>query len=78
MIGTLIERQTRLIRLLHLPSRDADALRRAMSDRIADLPRSLLRSIAWDQGIEMPAMSPSLRNRQETDASVPCSRPSAP
>uniref|UniRef100_UPI0038B2730E IS30 family transposase n=1 Tax=Nakamurella panacisegetis TaxID=1090615 RepID=UPI0038B2730E len=54
VIGTLIERQTRLIRLLHLPSRDADALRRAISDRMADLPASLLRSITWGhQGIEM-------------------------
>jgi IS30 family transposase len=53
VIGTLIERQTRMIRLLHLPSRDADALRRAISDRMGDLPPSLLRSITWDQGIEM-------------------------
>jgi hypothetical protein len=53
VIGTLIERQTRLIRLLHLPSRDADALRRAISHRMADLPASLIRSITWDQGIEM-------------------------
>ena len=53
VIGTLVERQTRLIRLLHLPSRDADSLRVAISASVADLPASLVRSITWDQGIEM-------------------------
>lgn len=52
-IGTLVERQTRLIRLMHLPTRDADALRIAISDTMSDLPMTLVRSITWDQGIEM-------------------------
>ena len=52
-IGTLIERQTRLIRLIHMPARDADALRTAIADAMSDLPVTLIRSITWDQGIEM-------------------------
>ena len=52
-IGTLVERQTRLIRLVHLPARDADALRIAITDTMSDLPVTLIRSITWDQGIEM-------------------------
>jgi hypothetical protein len=52
-IGTLVERQTRMVRLLHLPQRDADTLHTALKARMADLPPSLLRSITWDQGTEM-------------------------
>lgn len=52
-IGTLVERRTRLIRLLHLPTSDADAVRVAIGARMADLPPWLLRSITWDQGTEM-------------------------
>jgi transposase, IS30 family len=52
-IGTLVERRTRMIRLLHLPQRDGRALHRAIAERMSDLPPSLLRSITWDQGTEM-------------------------
>ncbi|WP_292652428.1 IS30 family transposase [Nocardioides sp.] len=52
-IGTLVERQSRMVRLLHLPQRDGDALRQALSVRMGDLPTGLLRSITWDQGTEM-------------------------
>jgi len=52
-IGTLVERQTRLVRLLHLPQRDGDSLHDALKMRMADLPAVLLRSITWDQGTEM-------------------------
>ena len=37
-IGTLVERQTRMVRLLHLPRRDGDALHDALKARMADLP----------------------------------------
>ena len=53
VIGTLVERQTRLIRLMHLPTRDADALRIVITDAVGHLPVTLIRSITWDQGIEM-------------------------
>lgn len=52
-IGTLVERKTRMIRLLHLPQRYGRALHRALVERMGDLPPSLLRSITWDQGTEM-------------------------
>ena len=52
-IGTLVERQTRLVRLLHLPQRDGDTLHDALRARLGDLPPELRRSITWDQGTEM-------------------------
>jgi transposase, IS30 family len=52
-IGTLVERSTRIIRLLHLPRHDAHTLLRVLTARMNDLPSSLLRSITWDQGTEM-------------------------
>jgi IS30 family transposase len=52
-IGTLVERRTRMIRLLHLPRPDADTLHRVLTARMSDLPPWLLQSITWDQGTEM-------------------------
>lgn len=36
-----------------MPTRDADALRIAISTTMSGLPTTLIRSITWDQGIEM-------------------------
>lgn len=52
-IGTLVERQTRMVRLVHLPRADSDALHGALVARMRDLPAALMRSITWDQGTEM-------------------------
>jgi IS30 family transposase len=53
-IGTLVERHTRFVLLLHLPGRhDAEAVRDAMIPAITALPAALRRSLAWDQGSEM-------------------------
>jgi IS30 family transposase len=53
-IGTLVERSSRFLILLHLPDgRSADKVREAMTAAIATLPAALRRSITWDQGIEM-------------------------
>jgi IS30 family transposase len=52
-IGTLVERTTRTIRLLHLRERDSDAPHAALKNRMSDLPPTLLRSITSDQGTEM-------------------------
>ena len=53
-IGTLVERTTRFVLLLHLPARhDAEAVRDAMIPAITALPEQLRRSLAWDQGSEM-------------------------
>jgi IS30 family transposase len=51
-ICTLVERQTRIVRLLHMPDRDGATLHDALLARMAG-PTALLRSIAWDQGTEM-------------------------
>jgi IS30 family transposase len=68
-IGTLVERTSRFTMLLHLPPMDlpgprvhngpavsghgAEAVRDAIAEQIVDLPKSLRRSLAWDQGAEM-------------------------
>ncbi len=53
-IGTLVERSTRFLLLLHLPHRHgAEEVRDAMITTAATLPATLRRSLTWDQGIEM-------------------------
>jgi IS30 family transposase len=53
-IGTLVERSSRFVMLLHLPdAHTADAVRAAMTAKILTLPAALRRSITWDQGREM-------------------------
>jgi len=53
-VGTLVERSTRYVLLLHLPdNHSAEAVRQAMTEAIQRLPESLRRSITWDQGTEM-------------------------
>jgi len=53
-VGTLVERTTRYVLLLHLPEgRDAHLVERAMRQAITALPAELARTITWDQGIEM-------------------------
>jgi hypothetical protein len=59
-VGTLVERTTRFVRLLHLPDgKDAGAVDEAMRQAIATLPDELFRSITWDQGKEMSGQPPS-------------------
>ena len=53
-IGTMVERTTGFVVLLHLPKdRTAATLAAAMSLRIPDIPEILRRSLTWDQGSEM-------------------------
>ena len=53
-VGTLVERTTRFLLLLHLHGdRSADAVDAAMRKAVATLPEELCRSITWDQGAEM-------------------------
>ncbi|TYK49649.1 IS30 family transposase [Actinomadura decatromicini] len=55
-IGTLVERATRYVTLLHLPhGRDAERVRDALTDTVHALPRHLVKSLTWDQGAEMAA-----------------------
>jgi len=53
-VGTLVERTTRFVMLLHLPgSHGAEVVQEAMVAKMADLPVHLRRSLTWDQGTEM-------------------------
>ncbi|GAB7145401.1 IS30-like element ISBlo4 family transposase [Mycobacterium riyadhense] len=53
-IGTLVERTTGFVVLLHLPGdRTAATLAEAMSAKVPEIPEILRRSLTWDQGSEM-------------------------
>ena len=53
-IATLVERQTRYVQLIALPSgQSAEAVRDALAQSIGSLPEQLRRSLTWDQGKEM-------------------------
>jgi transposase, IS30 family len=53
-IGTLVERTTGFVMLLHLPGdHTAATVAKAMTARIPDIPEILRRSLTWDQGAEM-------------------------
>lgn len=53
-IGTLVERSTRFVMLLHLPGRHgALEVREAMVKAVEAMPAHLMRSITWDQGKEL-------------------------
>ena len=53
-IGTLVERATRYVLLLHLPdNHTALTVQEAMVAKMSELPEQLLRTLTWDQGIEM-------------------------
>ena len=52
--GTLVERATRYVLLLHLPdNHTALTVQEAMVAKMSELPEQLLRTLTWDQGIEM-------------------------
>jgi IS30 family transposase len=53
-IGTLVERSTRYVMLLHLPdNHGAEAVRDGLVTTIGTLPEHLRRSLTWDQGTEL-------------------------
>jgi IS30 family transposase len=53
-IGTLVERASGFCLLLHLPdNHGADAVADAMIQAMSQLPATLRKTLAWDQGIEM-------------------------
>ncbi len=54
-IGTLVERHTRFLVLIHVPvdQPTAQAIRDGICSAMADLPLHLRRSLTWDQGKEM-------------------------
>ena len=53
-VGTLVERTTGYLLLLHLPDgKEAENVDVAMRAAVAKLPGALVRTITWDQGKEM-------------------------
>ncbi|MEH3140699.1 MAG: IS30 family transposase [Mycobacterium kyogaense] len=53
-IGTLVERSTRFVMLLHLPDdHTALSVQNAIVEKMSELPEHLRRSLTWDQGSEM-------------------------
>jgi transposase, IS30 family len=53
-VGTLVERQTRYVMLLHLPdSHEATAVQAAMEKAIQQMPAELFKTLTWDRGKEM-------------------------
>lgn len=53
-IGTMVERTTGFVMLLHLPGdRSAATVAEAMTAKIPQIPEVLRRSLTWDQGKEM-------------------------
>ena len=55
-IGTLVERSTRFVMLLHLPTgTDGESVRAAIAASILTLPAQLRRTLTWDRGKELAA-----------------------
>lgn len=53
-IGTLVERSSRFVMLLHLPDgATAENVRASLTQKIQQLPEKLKQSVTWDRGKEM-------------------------
>jgi IS30 family transposase len=52
-IATLVERQTRYVMLVKVPSKDTKTVISALIRQAHKLPRELYRSLTWDRGKEM-------------------------
>ena len=52
-IATLVERHSRFIMLIKVPSKDTATVVAALSKHVRKLPASLRRSLTWDRGHEM-------------------------
>jgi IS30 family transposase len=52
-IATLVERHSRFVILVKVPSKDTATVVAALSRHVRKLPASLRRSLTWDRGLEM-------------------------
>lgn len=52
-IATLVERHSRFVMLVRLPTRDTETVVKALARKIKGLPASLKQTLTWDQGKEM-------------------------
>jgi len=54
-IATLVERQSRYVMLVRMPTKAAPAVAQALAQQIQRLPQELRRSLTWDRGRELAA-----------------------
>jgi len=52
-VATLVERHSRFLMLIKVPSKETEAVVAALSQHIGKLPATLRRSLTWDRGLEM-------------------------
>jgi len=52
-IATLVERHTRLVMLVRVPTKDTETVVNALIKQAHKLPRELYKSLTWDRGAEM-------------------------
>ena len=52
-IATLVERHSRFVMLIKVPSKETEAVVAALSQHVRKLPATLRRSLTWDRGLEM-------------------------
>src|ERR1039458_4988182 len=52
-IATLVERHSRFVMLVKVPSKDTATVVAALSQHVGKLPATLRRSLTWDRGLEM-------------------------
>src|SRR6202795_1853262 len=52
-VATLVERRSRFVMLVKVPSKDTATVVAALSQHVRQLPSTLRRSLTWDRGLEM-------------------------
>ena len=52
-VATLVERQSRFVQLIKVPSKDTETVVRALTRHVRRLPNGLMASLTWDRGLEM-------------------------
>jgi IS30 family transposase len=52
-VATLVERHSRFLMLVKVPSKETEAVVAALSEHVLQLPATLRRSLTWDRGLEM-------------------------
>ncbi len=52
-IATLVERHSRFVMLIKVPSKDTATVVAALTQHVGRLPEALRRSLTWDRGLEM-------------------------
>jgi IS30 family transposase len=54
-IATLVERHSRYVMLVRMPTKEAPAVAQALARHVRTLPQALRRSLTWDRGRELAA-----------------------